>query len=87
MILATNARGRRTGWPVVFAAAALALLLGGADARADAEKENHDVPLVGALADRAEVEARFKSGVEAYDRGDFASAARIASRWGLSFRT
>lgn len=66
--------GRRKDWPAVFAAAALAVFVGGGDVLADAEKENHEVPRVGALADRTEVEARFKTGVEAYDRGDFAGA-------------
>jgi TPR repeat protein len=41
---------------------------------ADSEVQPRTVPLVGALADRAKVEAEFKTGVEAYDRSDFAGA-------------
>lgn len=66
--------GRRKVWPAVLAAAALAVFVSAGDAIGEAEKKNRDVPNVGALADRAEVEARFKTGVEAYDRGDYAGA-------------
>jgi TPR repeat protein len=63
--------GNKTG---IAIATIMAIAVAGAGARADSESNPRDIPLVGALADRAEVEAKFKIGVEAYDRGDYAVA-------------
>lgn len=61
-------------WPLLFAAAAMVAVVGNFGARAENDADSHAVPLVGALADRAQVEAQFKRGVEAYDRGEYGGA-------------